>query len=225
MNSIKIKAPPGRWISFEGIDGCGKSTLVAGFQGRLRGRGLDPLIAREPGGTLLGEDLRRLLLTPGRESMDPWTELLLYTASRVHQLRQVVQPALADGRWVLSDRYADATLAYQGYGRGLPLELIRTLHDWAAAGAWPELTVLIDCAPETALGRCRGRHCRGLNPTQGDRLEAESTAFFARVRGGYLALAEQEPGRFLVLDGEQSADRLLRECWQQLGMRLGLEAN
>jgi len=217
--------PTGRWISFEGIDGSGKSTLLAGFERRLRGRGLAPLIAREPGGTVVGEDLRRLLLTPAREPIDPWVEVLLYTASRTQQLRQVVQPALTDGRWVLSDRYADATLAYQGHGRGLPLERIRALHDWAAGGAWPEVTVLVDCSPETALGRCQDRCPSGRRPAGADRLEAESTAFFARVRGGYLALAEQEPKRILVLDGEQSTAQVLRECWEKLGTRLGLEAN
>lgn len=206
--------PQGRWISLEGIDGSGKSTLLAGLATHLRARGIEPIVIREPGGTEWGEGIRKLLLDPGRGRPDPWTEMLLYTASRIEQVKTVVRPALATGRWVLADRYADATLAYQGYGRGLAPDRIRELHDWATAAAWPDLTVLVDCSPETACARQEARN----RPTR-DRLESEPPAFFQRVRTGYLELAAREPDRIVVLDAEPPEADVLTACCAILARR------
>jgi dTMP kinase len=188
----------GRFISFEGIDGAGKSTHLEWYAERLREAGRDVLLTREPGGTGLAEALRALLLD---EPMDAQTELLLMFAARRDHLERRVRPALAAGTWVVCDRFTDSTLAYQGAGRGGSVERIHVLADWVHGDLWPDRTYLFDLPAEEALRR------RTL-ARPADRFEAEDLAFFERVRAGYQAQAAAEPERFVVIDAAQDIDRI-----------------
>jgi dTMP kinase len=198
-----------RFISFEGIDGCGKSTLMAELGVLLDRAGISHIKTREPGGTGLGERIRELLLDPQYKTMDPWAEVLLYSASRAQHAREVIQPALLNSIWVLADRFSDATLAYQGYGRGLDLESLRLIQEWATCGLWPHHTVLLDCDVDVAFNRLHGRSA------DRDRIEQEKRSFHQRVRDGYLELARAEPIRFLVMDGAQERNKVLADFQEQ----------
>ena len=188
----------GKFITFEGIDGAGKTTHLAWFRERLEAKlaqaGRTVVVTREPGGTTLGESLREILLHQG---MDLETEALLMFAARREHLAQVIEPALARGDWVLSDRFTDATFAYQGGGRGLPRDKLETLERWVQGGFQPDLTVLFDVPPDTASAR------RGAVRAP-DRFEGESDAFFARTRAEYLRRAEEAPYRFAIIDSTLS---------------------
>jgi dTMP kinase len=188
----------GKFITFEGIDGAGKTTHLAWFRERLEAKvaqgGRTVVVTREPGGTKLGEALRDILLHQG---MDLETEALLMFAARREHLAQVIEPALARGDWVLSDRFTDATFAYQGGGRGLPRDKLETLERWVQGGFQPDLTVLFDVPPDTASAR------RGAVRAP-DRFEGESDAFFARTRAEYLRRAEEAPYRFAIIDSTLS---------------------
>jgi dTMP kinase len=188
----------GKFITFEGIDGAGKTTHLAWFRERLEAKlaqtGRSVVVTREPGGTALGESLREILLHQG---MDLETEALLMFAARREHLAQVIEPALARGDWVLSDRFTDATFAYQGGGRGLPRDKLETLERWVQGGFQPDLTVLFDVPPDTASAR------RGAVRAP-DRFEGESDAFFARTRAEYLRRAEEAPYRFTIIDSTLS---------------------
>lgn len=184
-------ALPPRLVTFEGIDGAGKSTQIQALAQWLQGRGVTALCTREPGGTALGEELRALVL---ERAMTPLTETLLMFAARQEHLAQVIRPALAAGRWVLCDRYSDASYAYQGAGRGVPLAQLDTLVGLVHPDLQPDLTVLVDLDPQEALRRRAGVRAA-------DRFEREAQAFFERVRAGYLARAARYPQRFLVVDG------------------------
>lgn len=197
----------GRFITLEGIDGAGKSTHMTWLVERLRARGHDVLATREPGGTPLGEALRVLLLN---EPMHLETETLLMFAARREHLAQVIEPALAGGRWVVSDRYTDATFAYQGGGRGLANERIEVLERWVQGGLQPDLTLLFDVPPELAAGRLART---GVAP---DRFEREQVEFFARVRAAYQQRAQASAGRMRVLDARQSLVNIQKELEQIL---------
>ena len=177
------------FITLEGTEGTGKTTQLERIAGRLRDIGIEPVTTREPGGTALGRDLRNLLLDPGSEPISPEAELLLYAADRAQHLKEVVEPALAAGRVVLCDRYLDATLAYQGSGRGLGVEGILEIHRRPPLDRRPDRTLLLDIDAELALDRARQRNAdSGLDRTEG-RFEQERIAFHDRVRQGYLRLA------------------------------------
>jgi dTMP kinase len=196
----------GLFLTFEGIDGCGKSTqlnLLADYLGRL---GLPYLVTREPGGTDLGEQIRKILLRRSSSGMDPRNEVLLYFASRAQNVAQVIRPALADGRIVLCDRFTDASLAFQGYGRGLDLRFIRRLHEFACQGVNPDLTFVVDINPETSVARARARNVSSKRDE--GRFEEEALSFHRRVRRGYRALARQEPRRVKLIPGEQSIEAI-----------------
>jgi len=180
----------GKFITLEGIDGAGKSTHVGGIAELLRGRGKDVVITREPGGTSLGEKLRELVLS---ESMDAETETLLMFAARREHIARVIAPALSAGRWVISDRFTDATYAYQGAGRGMPAEKIAALERWVHGGLQPDLTLVFDAPVEVALSR--------LAKARTDRFEREDRGFFERVRAEYLSRAAADPGRMRVIQG------------------------
>jgi len=184
----------GRFITFEGIEGVGKSTQIAHAATHLRSRGIDPLLTREPGGTALAEQLRNLVLEPRDEPITATAELLIIFAARASHVESVIRPALRRGRWILCDRFTDATEAYQGSGRSLSTAWIRQLAKIAHPRLAPDQTFLLDAPPEIALGRI-GK--RGLRL---DRIEAEDVAFFERVRRGYLAIAEREPRRVRLID-------------------------
>jgi dTMP kinase len=192
----------GKFITFEGIDGAGKTTHLSWFRERLEEKvaaaGRAVVTTREPGGTPLGESLRELLL---HEKMDLETEALLMFAARREHLAQVIEPALARGDWVLSDRFTDATFAYQGGGRGLPRDKLEALERWVQGGFQPDLTVLFDLPPETASER------RGAARSP-DKFESETEAFFARTRAEYLRRAEEAPHRFAIVDASQSIERI-----------------
>ncbi|HEV8480236.1 MAG TPA: dTMP kinase [Candidatus Eisenbacteria bacterium] len=193
--------PRGLFVTFEGIEGTGKSTQVALAAERLRARGLEVAVTREPGGTPLGESLRALLLARRERGSDPLVETLLMVADRAEHVRQVIRPALAAGRVVLCDRHADASLAYQGGGSGVERAQIAALNRLATGALAPDLTVLLDLAPAHALERLRARAAL-------DRFESEPVAFFERVRNTYLELAKAEPGRWLVLAAESPSAEL-----------------
>jgi dTMP kinase len=186
----------GRFITFEGIDGAGKSTQIEVVANALRGRALPIVITREPGGTALGETLREVIL---HQPMGIGTETLLMFAARAEHLERVIRPALGAGTWVLCDRFTDATYAYQAGGRGMPAERIAELERWVHPDLQPDLTLLFDVPPDVAAQRlARARSA--------DRFEAEQVDFFARVRDAYVARAGSDPQRFIVIDGTQPAD-------------------
>jgi dTMP kinase len=193
------------FISFEGIDGCGKSTLMELLIDGLNSAGIAHVRTREPGGTTLGENIRGLLLDPANSSMDEKAEVFLYTASRAQLVREVARPALERGTWVIADRYTDATLAYQGYGRGLDLQSLRYVQEWATGGLQPHHTILLDCSVGTAFQRM------DLRMGEKDRIEEESRNFHERVRAGYLQLASAEPERFFVIDAEQPVEGVVAQ--------------
>lgn len=206
---------PGLLVTFEGPEGSGKSTLIASLAARLRALGREPLLVREPGGTAIGERIRAVLLDPASADMAPHTELLLMVASRAQLVREKIRPALAADRLVLCDRFADASAAYQGYGRGLGVELVDRLNAVALDGLEPDLTLLCLLPPEQGLARIGGR--------APDRLDAEHLEFHRRVADGYRALAAGAPRRFRVLDAAAGPDDLLRQALEQLrGLEHGL---
>jgi dTMP kinase len=206
----------GRFITFEGIEGTGKSTQIARLADRLRASGCDTRITREPGGTDLGLQLRALLLRPDDRSISPLAELLLYTTDRVQHLEEVVEPALRQGAVVLCDRYLDATLAYQGYGRGLGVERILALHRHPPLDRRPDRTILIDVDPVRAVGRARQRNVDlDLDSSEG-RFERERIDFHRRVRDGYLRLAAEAPRRIRRVDGSGDPDEVERRVLEAL---------
>ncbi|HHW39716.1 MAG TPA: dTMP kinase [Syntrophomonadaceae bacterium] len=186
---------PGKLITFEGPDGAGKTTQVNLTAAALREEGYDVLVTREPGGTRLSEAIRGILLDPAFKEMTPFAEALLYAASRAQLVGEVVLPALGSGRVVLCDRFVDSSLAYQGYGRGLDLEMLRRINAPALRGIGAFLTILLDLEPGEGLRRA-------AKPEKMDRLEQEDLSFHRRVRDGYLALANQNPERIKVVRAE-----------------------
>jgi dTMP kinase len=188
------------FITFEGIDGCGKSTQMRMLASELRLRGLEVVTTREPGGTPLGTRVRQLVLD-AEEQVDPLAELLLYAADRAQHVRALVRPALDSGHVVLSDRYADATAAYQGAGRGFPPELISELIALATGGLMPDLTLIFDLTVDESQRRALRRARKGVEK---DRLDAEDAAFHTRVRDAYLKIAAAEPERVRVIDASGS---------------------
>ncbi len=186
----------GRFITFEGIDGAGKSTQIDVIETTLKARGFEVIRTREPGGTPLGEVIRKELLSV---SMDPATETLLFFASRAEHIAQVIKPALNRGAWVLSDRFTDATYAYQVGGRGFPAHKVEELERWTHGDLQPDRTVLFDIDPQVAAQRVA--QARSL-----DRFEKESLDFFTRVRKAYLTRAKQSPDRFLIINSMQDKE-------------------
>lgn len=183
----------GLFISFEGIEGTGKTTQASLLAEYLKARGQDVLLTEEPGGTQIGKRIREVLLNVEHVEMDSLTELLLYNASRAQHIHELILPALKAGKVVITDRFSDSTAAYQGYGRGIDLELLKSLDNIATGGFRPDLTCLLDLDAETGLRRNRGAN-------KIDRLELEDIDFHKRVKDGFLKLAGKEPGRIRVID-------------------------
>ena len=190
----------GLFVSFEGIEGCGKTTQVKLLASWLSFQGHRVLVTREPGGTPLAEKIRKVLLDSRNHSMSPLTELLLLQASRAQHLAQVIKPALSHGQIVLCDRFADSSTAYQGYGRGMDLEMVRQLNQIAVDGCWPRLTLVFDLPVEQGFARAAGRK-RGF-----DRMEKQEQAFHQKVRKGFQTIAKADPARVKVLDGSFPPD-------------------
>lgn len=200
-------------MTFEGGDGSGKSTQLRRIAARLEAAGHRPLAAREPGGTPFAEAARELLLS-GEHHPSPLSEVFLIEAARADLVEAVIRPALAEGRIVLCDRHTDSTLAYQGSGRGLDLELLRVLNRAAAPGVVPDLTLLYDLDPAVGLAR------RAAAPGRRNRLDREPLEFHARVRRGFLELARREPARIVVLDGTLDPGALEERSWAAVEARL-----
>ncbi len=187
----------GYFITLEGADGCGKSTQAHLLAEYLKNHGCPILLTREPGGTPLAEEIRRVILTPSSEPLTPLAEILLYAASRAQHVSQLIKPALAEGKIVISERFVDSSLAYQGWALGWDLKLIREINQIAAAGLEPDLTFLLDVNTERSISRLNNR--LEANRTQGDRIESRGFAFQEKVRQGYLKLARLNP-RIVVVD-------------------------
>ena len=202
----------GRFITFEGGEGCGKSTQSKRLAEAVRASGVEVVMTREPGGTRLAELIRGLLKDEREDPPCDRAELLLFLAARAQLVRNVIRPALESGKWVVSDRFSDSTLAYQGYGRGLPLDVIRTANDFACDGLAPDLTILMDVSPETSHARRRKRE-RATNASA-DRIEREGAEFHARIRRGFDELAAAEPSRIVKIDANGSPDDVWEEIWK-----------
>nr|WP_296748660.1 dTMP kinase [Thioalkalivibrio sp.] len=207
----------GRFITFEGIEGAGKSTQLERMHRRLRDEDRQVVLTREPGGTPLGERLRGLLLDPEVGAMAAETELLLIFAARAEHLREVIEPALAQGAWVLCDRFTDASFAYQGAGRGLGAERVAVLENWLQGDFRPDLVLLLDVPPKVGLERALTRGKR-------DRIESEDIAFFERARSAYLQRARADVGRYRVIDGgadletvAAQVDQAWESWWRGIG--------
>lgn len=201
------------FITFEGVEGSGKSLQSRALFRRLDGMSIPTIHVHEPGSTPLGERLSRLLKKSRDTAISPLSELLLFAASRGELVTRVIRPALGKGMVVVCDRFTDSTIAYQGYGRGLDLKAVRVANDIATGGLAPDLTVLLDVPVGEGLARKRGKHA--------DRFEQEELSFHDRVRHGYIALAQQEPRRFLVIDGLQDRRVITDIIWNRVNNVLG----
>jgi dTMP kinase len=205
----------GRFVTLEGIEGVGKSTQVARLSAALRGKGVAHVVTREPGGTALAETIRDVVLTARDEALPATAELLLMFAARAVHIKNLVEPNLRAGRWVICDRFTDATYAYQGGGRGVPTAQIRELEAMVQGALRPDLTVLLDAPVAHALARARTRNAGAA----ADRFEREKREFFERVRDAYLARAAAEPTRIAVLDATRSVDEIGAGILALLGAR------
>lgn len=204
----------GRFITFEGGEGCGKSTQVARLRAALARRGVAVMLTREPGGTRLAELIRGLLKDEREDPPCDRSELLLFLAARAQLVRNVIRPALDAGTWVVSDRFSDSTFAYQGYGRGLPLDVLRLANDFACDGLVPDRTILLDVDPETSRARLRRREA--ATQTSADRIERAGDAFHARLRKGFLEMAAREPARIVKIDASGTPDEVEERIWKSL---------
>ena len=204
----------GRFITFEGGEGCGKSTQIAMLAERLRAAGIETVVTREPGGTALSERIRSLVRDDCDDPPNARTETLLFIASRAQLVANVIRPALASGKWVLCDRFADSTFAYQGYGRGLDLAGLKALNEFATCGLTPDRTVLLDVSPETATARMASRQL--ATNTSADRMEKAGDDFHARLKKGFLELAAAEPERFAVVAADGSPEDVADRRWSSI---------
>lgn len=212
----------GRFITFEGIEGSGKSTVAGRVSESLERAGIETLLTREPGGTRLSEEIREMLLDASRGPIDPRTELLLYVASRAQLVEQVILPARARGITVICDRFMDASVAYQGWARGLGEELVDRLNEFAVGECVPGRTFLLDLPVETGFSRGpERRESDGVRMK--DRLELEDRSFHDRVREGYLRLAGRHPGRVVIVDAAAPLERVLEEVLGNLSPLFGVE--
>lgn len=210
----------GRFISFEGGEGAGKTTQIARFAEYLRASGKEVLLTREPGGTALGEDVRKILkFADYGDTLTQETEALLFSAARAQLVREVIVPALERGVYVLSDRFTDSSVAYQGAGRGLGEAAVSAVNRFATGGLEPDLTILLDLAPATGFARVRSR--AGENGDKQDRMETMELAFYERVRAAYLSLAATFSQRFFVVDADASADSIFEKIKNEFEQRLG----
>ena len=204
----------GRFITFEGGEGCGKSTQIRLLADRLQAAGKEVLLTREPGGTALAEKIRSLVREESDDPPNSRAETLLFIASRAQVVENVIRPALASGTWVLCDRFADSTFAYQGYGRGLDLEELKRINSFATGGLEPDMTILLNVSPEVSAKRMRAREA--ATNTDADRMEKAGDGFHTRLRQGFLELAAAEPERFAVIQADGSVEEVEEAVWNSI---------
>jgi dTMP kinase len=204
----------GFFITFEGIEGSGKTTQIRLLADYLQNKGYEVLVSREPGGTPLGEKIRNLLLDPQYDFMDYRTEILLYAADRAQHVKEKIKPALGKGKIVISDRFADSNLAYQAAGRGLDYEMVYQINDWVIDSTWPDLTFILDIDIKEGLNRARAQS----SEAEGDRLEREVDEFHQRVRDAYLQMAEKE--RFALVNAGESIENVQKNIENIISRRL-----
>ena len=202
----------GRFITFEGGEGCGKSTQARRLCDALADEGIDVMCTREPGGTWLSESIRHLIKDQREDPPCDRSELLLFLAARAQLVRNVIRPALESGSWVVCDRFSDSTVAYQGYGRGMPLDVIRMANEFACGGLEPDLTLYLAVSPEEALARRRRREA--ATQTEADRIERAGDEFHARLEEGFRALAKAFPERIRTVDANGSVDDVWERIWK-----------
>jgi dTMP kinase len=213
------------FITLEGIEGAGKSSQLENIVSFFKTRGYACVTTREPGGTIAGAQIRRILLDPVNRDLDPRTELLLYVADRIQHIKTVIEPHLGERRVVLCDRYFDATLVYQGYARGVDKGLIRDLHRMVCDDLAPDLTLLFDLEPRIGLDRAWRQIDSGGRTDRESRFELEALAFHERVRYGYLELARNDPRRFRIIDAAQERDAVTRDIETVLASYLNSETS
>jgi len=196
------------FITLEGIEGSGKTTQIRRLAEFLEDKGVDCVTTRQPGGTQIGENIRSILLDPANSALEPLAELLLYMADRAQHINELIRPALKNGKTVVCDRYFDATLVYQGFARGLSIELIGQLHQLLFDDLKPDVTLLLDLPPQVGLERAWQQLNNGQRSGDESRFEAEAVAFHEKVRAGYLELARLEPERFRIIDAAQPQNQV-----------------
>lgn len=209
----------GKFITLEGIEGMGKTTQLAHIANYLKSKNKEVLITREPGGTFIAEALRNILLTDSAETIASKTELLIFYAARLQHYEVKIKPALEKGIWVISDRFYDATFAYQGGGRELGFDMILPLHEWVLNGFSPDITFLFDGPVDLSLSRVQARNQE--KNMKKDRIEKEQVSFFERSRQAYLNLAARQPERFCVLDATQNIQEVEQDILNALEKKLG----
>jgi dTMP kinase len=204
------------FITLEGIEGSGKTSQIDRLAAFFNDRGMEWVTTRQPGGTAIGESIRSILLNPENDTLSPMTELLLYLADRAQHINEVIRPALAAGKTILCDRYFDATVVYQGFARGLSVELLLELHRILFDNLKPDVTLLLDLDPQQGLERAWQQLNSGQRAGGESRFEYEALAFHEKVRAGYLELAKREPQRFRIIDAGRSADHVFAEITKAL---------
>lgn len=220
---LSVSSQRGKFITFEGLDGCGKSTQLEKLAAALRAEKLAVLLTREPGGTPAGEKIRQLLLDTGTAGLAPLAELALMFAARAQHIKEVIQPAMNEGRIVLCDRFTDSSEAYQGGGRKLGSEPVLALHKILCGNLQPDLTILMDSDVATSVQRARRRNkARGSAESDENRFEQESRAFFERVRNAYLAIAAREPQRVITVDARGTPEETHRKVIEVVRRKLKL---
>jgi len=223
MTSVAKQASRGRFITFEGLDGCGKTTQLEKLAGVLRTQGIAVVTTREPGGTEIGERIRAVLLDSRTAGLDARAEMALMFASRAQQIMQVIKPTLEAGQWVLCDRFTDSTEAYQGGGRRLGTEAVLQCHQALCCGLWPDLTILMDTDVSASVARARRRNNAAANEASDEnRFEQESQAFFSRVREAYLEIARREPQRVALVDARPPLEVVHPQIVRIVEERLGI---
>ncbi len=212
----------GRFLTIEGLDGCGKSTQLGRLADSLRKDGFEVTVTREPGGTQIGEKIRSVLLDSRTHGLSPWAELSLMFASRAQQIDELILPSLEAGRWVLCDRFTDSSEAYQGGGRQLGSQPILDLHRVVCRGLQPDMTILMDSDVAHSVNRARRRNQQASSSNEADenRFEQENRAFFERVRHAYVAIAKREPERVFVVDARRPADVVEKEIYEAVRRKL-----
>lgn len=215
--------PQGKFISFEGGEGVGKSTQVSLLRDQLQGQGIEVVLTREPGGAPGAEEIRKLLVTGEPDKWTPMSEVLLFYAARVDHLQRTVQPALEAGKWVITDRYADSTFAYQGAGHGLGLTLLEEIHKLTTDNFWPDMTIILDSDPTAGLDRANSRENQLQEDQREDRFEKMQDGFHDRLRLAFLDIAERNKARCRIIPAYGTIEEVAERIWLQVSVVFGVK--